>query len=234
MLTLKSGGAVNAFWVPGLGRKNTKASDQIFVDFSVDPENQLVIFANHVFKVDGNRYLPSVPVLQTGVMIRNANSNALEAFVAGKTLGGVTDNTLTAVRTYSDVQYNVIGQYSDQHNITGLVLNDQFQIDAQKRASYYVEGLAAQFITSAALTRDYNGIMPLQLDGAISQITWEVGGNGALTTASRNTEHSIWVPPYPARRRAEFLRPAQQAAINQAAPNNFHPSKNQPLNPIVD
>lgn len=233
MLTLKSGGAVNAFWVPGLGKTNTKASDRIFVDFTVDPDNQLIIFANHVFKVDGPRYLPSVPVVQTGVMIRNADSNALEAFVAGKRLPGVVDNNLTAVRTYLDVQYNVIGKYDDQHHLTGLELNDQFQIDAQKRAAYYVDGLAAQYITSAALSRDYNGIVSIQLDGAISQITWEVGGHGSMTTASVNTEHSLWVPPYPARRRSEFLRPAQQAAILQT-PANFHPSQNQPLHPIVD
>ena len=65
--------------------------------------------------------------------------------------------------------------------------------------------LTLQYPISEALTQEYNGLMEIDLDGAVSQVSWEVGEGGVSTTASRNEEHSIWVPPYPARRRAEKL-----------------------------
>jgi hypothetical protein len=227
--TLRAGGVMNAFWVPAKGLTNTLRSQQIYADFRVEAENQLVVFANCQFRTDGRRFLPATPVLQTGVMIRNEASNALEVFVSGKFLPGVVDNNNVAVRKYPDVQLNIIGDYDAQHNLRGARL---LEADAVKRAAFYVDGLAAQYPTAAALTREYNGIVPISLDGAISQVTWEIGPNGASTTASRNTEHSLYVPPYPARRRAEFLRPAQQAALQQAAnPQDLGRSLHSPARP---
>ncbi len=224
--TIKAGGAANAWWVPGLGLANTDPAGQIYVDFSVDAEQQTIAFSNCVFRKVGAQYLPATPVLQTGVMIRNAESNALEVFILGKYLPGVVDNTNIAVRTYEDVQLLIVGQYDDRHNILGA---NVLEADAERRAAYYVDGLAAQYITSGSLTREYLGIVPISMDGAICQVTYEVGPNFATTTASRNTEHSLWVPPYPARRRAEFLRPAQQAAIEAAVnPNNLGGSLHTP------
>jgi hypothetical protein len=95
----------------------------------------------------------------------------------------------------------VIGQYDEFENPVGAVLLEE---DAVIRARYYLDGLAAQYFPQAALTQEYNGIVGMDCDGAIAQITWTVGEDGASTTASRNTEHSIWIPNFPARRRAEY------------------------------
>ena len=60
----------------------------------------------------------------------------------------------------------------------------------------------------------------------VDQTLWPAGCDGswsdttsmpASTVASINSEHSPVVPPYPARRRAENLRPTEQQKIENAA-----------------
>jgi hypothetical protein len=68
-------------------------------------------------------------------------------------------------------------------------------------------------------TVNYNTIMSIACNGAIAQVTWEVGdGKTTSTTASINCEHSDFVPPYPDRRRAEGL-----AGVLPPSPNAIVP-----------
>jgi hypothetical protein len=207
---LDAPGGARFFWVPSLGFQNTDASQQIYIDFSIDPEQQIVTFSAPVYKSDGAAFLPAEPILETACLIRHKDSNALECYRSAKALSNASGYTNYAFRKYEDVQLNVIVDYGDNNSVTRVRL---LEIDAVARAKHYVAGLEAQYLTAAADTRQYNGIVPIDLDGAISQVTWNVGPGGATTTASANTEHAIWIPPYPARRRAEFLRPAMQASL---------------------
>lgn len=197
---------------------NTPAGSQIFVDFSVEPVEQLVVFSTYVYSTHGALRRPADVVLLTGVMIRNARTNAIERYRTGRLLPGMRGLTNYAIRHYPDVQLNVIGQYDEQNNVTGARV---LELDPLRRADYYLTGMSDQYLTETALTNTYNGIMNIDCDGAISQVTWSIGGNGpddawAATVASRNSEHSIYFPPYPARRRAENLPPvhAQNIAMN--------------------
>lgn len=80
------------------------------------------------------------------------------------------------------------------------------EADPFMRASYYLAGMEAEYFQPSAQTYNYNGLESIDLDGAIQQVTWNVDSDsGCSTTASRNTEHSYYVPPYPARRRIEGL-----------------------------
>ncbi len=218
---LKGLGGAYAMWTPSLGKENSFDSEQIFYPFAIDAEQQIVTFTSPIYRTKGGEYFPATPILETGVLIRNAETNELESYQTARRLGNASGSTNFAFRKYIDVQLNMIGDYDEKNNVTGVRL---LEADAVMRARYYLDGLAAQYPTEAADTREYNGIVAIDLDGAISQVTWEVGGDGASTTASANTEHSVYVPPYPARRRSEFLRPAQQAALQDDARINMsHP-----------
>lgn len=99
--------------------------------------------------------------------------------------------------------------------ITG---QDILEADPIFRANYYLDMMMRKYQIAQAQTVEYNGIVAISCDGAISQVTWSIGdGKKASTIASRNCEHSTYLPPYPARRRAENLRPAQ---INQMLPGD--------------
>ena len=146
--------------------------------------------------------------------VRDADTNAIDCFRKAVLLPGQSGNTNFAFRRFPDVQLNVIADYEATNVVKRVRL---LEADAIMRAGYYLDGLKAQYITAAADTREYHGIVAIDVDGAISQVTWSAGPGGASTTASVNTEHAIWFPPYPARRRAEFLGPAQQARLNEPA-----------------
>jgi hypothetical protein len=103
------------------------------------------------------------------------------------------------------VQLEVTSSYDKANNLLKYGL---LEADAILRADYYISGMLQPYLVSAAQTLEYNGIAAISLDGAISQVTWNVGPQGASTTASRNTEHDVNIPPYPARRRREYLLPA--------------------------
>jgi hypothetical protein len=71
------------------------------------------------------------------------------------------------------------------------------------RAAWYLAGEQAALAASAGQTRGYNGIVPVFCDGAIQQVTWEIGPAGASTKASLNSEHAAYIPKFPERRRRE-------------------------------
>jgi hypothetical protein len=199
------------FWVPDFVDLNTEDGDQVFVNFTINPVQQLVIFEGPVYYFQAARYLEPDLVLETGMNIRDNETNQLVAFHASMTLPGAKGPTNYKSQKFPDVQLNVIGVYDTNENqkLIGTTILEQ---DPVARANYYLQGMARQYIQQAGATIEYNGIRAIDLDGAIWQVTWEIGPGGAKTTASRNTEHSLYVPPYPKRRRAEFL---QSLADNQ-------------------
>lgn len=76
--------------------------------------------------------------------------------------------------------------------------------DLLPAADYYLRAADARYRADASQTNTYAGVLALDPDGAIQQVTWRVGGGQPATTqASRNTEHASYLPPYPERRRAQ-------------------------------
>lgn len=71
-------------------------------------------------------------------------------------------------------------------------------------ADYYLKPVIKSFENLVTSTRQYAGIRDdIDLDGAISQITYDIGSSGAVTTVSRNSEHDYDVPPLAERMAAE-------------------------------
>ena len=77
--------------------------------------------------------------------------------------------------------------------------------DLKAAADYYLNAADQKYRVEARSERTYAGIHPISPDGAIQQVTWSVGGGPATTQASRNSEHSVFIPPFPERRRKEQL-----------------------------
>lgn len=216
------------FWVPltpapGGVPGNTPRGAQIFVPFKINAQSLCVEFSTYVYRVfgwgtTGARYYPiERPVLLTGFHIRNAETNSLEVSYLAEYLPGMKGSTNFAFYHHPDIELFLIGKYNADGSTNGAVT---LELDAQERARHYLDGHKLQFLLEGGLSRTYNGIEFIDCDGAIMQVSWSVGPDdaGAMTTASRNTEHSVYVPPYPARRRAEFL--AAQAAIGNGGPGN--------------
>ena len=59
------------------------------------------------------------------------------------------------------------------------------------------------------LTVRYPGLMPIELDGAIQKVSFQVGSAGATTTAARHNEGRRVAQSYRDRRRIELQREAE-------------------------
>lgn len=92
-----------------------------------------------------------------------------------------------------DIVRNVVGQYDSNWNPTGAEDNND---DISLEAFYYYQAALQGLVSFPTTNIEYAGIIPLGLDGAIQQITWRGGPSGAVTVASRNTEHAPEVMPY--------------------------------------
>lgn len=195
--------------------QNTPEGEIVPVPFHVEVFHQLVAFSSPVWKWagDGTVGYPSLQ-LQTGVMVRDAATNQLSAFSLSRPLPG--GNPLAPPRTevHDDVQANVTSTYDGEGNIASASL---LEADALVRAGHYLTGMTLRYAVGNGQAAEYNGIVPVRMDGAVMQASWSVGPGGAATRASRNFEFSPYVPPYPARRRAEAMPPPADGGPQQVA-----------------
>jgi len=72
--------------------------------------------------------------------------------------------------------------------------------DLEKRANQIIRVLKDEYAIQGAMTRTYAGLKRIEPDGAIPQVSWQVGPGGAKTVASRNREHSRQMYDYKLRR----------------------------------
>lgn len=215
-------GSINALtgtvtWNPSGRAPNTKETDRVYVDFQVNEVEQLITFNEYVFRLGrtADAYLlcqPADLVLETGCLVRHAESDQIVRWQESLSLGGVGEPEY-AIR--DDLFVGVLGKYSATQALQNYTLLDA--ADTKARAEYYLRGLAAKYRQVGAEMRQYVGIWPIDMDGAIQQMTFSVGPEGPMTVISRNSEHSPVIPPYPARRKQENLSPdGAAAAANQA------------------
>ncbi|MDB5308149.1 MAG: hypothetical protein JWO38_2351 [Gemmataceae bacterium] len=192
---------------------NTAPLGKVFVPFDVVPSEQMIVFDEPVYAwagtggVQGQLDIPNL-VLETGCLIENPETNQLVRWLNSIALGG-TAPAEWMVR--DDVGVGVVGQYNAGSALVGFKLQDE--ADAQSRAQYYINGMLQKYQLPGSLTRQYAGIMPIDPDGLIQQVTWSVGPGGPTTMASANAEHAAAIPDYPARRRAENLPPNKAAEL---------------------
>ncbi len=79
--------------------------------------------------------------------------------------------------------------------------NNKQEVDAM--CDYYLQQYANTFYTVASQTRTYIGLFPIDMDGAIAQVTYRSGKGGHDTIVSRGTEHKFEIPSYEQRLQRE-------------------------------
>lgn len=197
----------------GLAGLNTGADDEVPMEFSVNPTFQMVQFPSPVYKIGAGFTLKDPElILRTACNVRDPDTNAFDAYEKRLYALGKSGRDLAWER-HDDIQLNVIGRYVRIPFLgRRLVETTILEADPINRADYYLQGMLYKYQIKPSDVRKYNGIVPITLDGRISQLTWEGGDpeQGCTTTASINFEHDTAVPPFPARRRAENLRDAAQ------------------------
>lgn len=185
------------------GTENTLKNQVLPITPSIDANFLIVTVGKPLyFNNVGDKEDPQL-VLETGCHVRDFNTNALATYKATRLLvNGTPTGTGWKVYRHPDVQLNVTAVYNPEYSTIDIV--ELLEQDAVVRGEYYLNAHSLEYVLTDGQILDYNGIVPISLDGAINQVTWEIDGNGCRTKGCRNTLPP-WMPSYPERRREENL-----------------------------
>lgn len=103
------------------------------------------------------------------------------------------------VLRHEDIEPTHRVEYEDFTNVTKEVHNNDDDVD--DAAEYYFDAADRRFVQREEGENEYPGLIDITPDGTIYQVEWETTLKSALTRASKNTERSMFVPPYHIRQR---------------------------------
>ena len=188
--------------------RNTTLWAQFDRPFDLDVERGIVKFADYVFQWEaiagGNR--PKAPELYLTCLcsIRHQTTRALHRASRGYRFGGRQSGTGPQILRDEAQALTIRLVYDANGNISSVVKNETDIIPA---ADYALGIAALAYQTRSPRSISYAGLVPINPDGAIQQVSWSVAeGQGATTRASRMQEFSLVVPPYKERRMYEKMR----------------------------
>lgn len=175
--------------------------------FSIDAERGLVFtsialrrFENHA---DGDAKYPARVFINCAVMIRDNQTGQPVRYSKLKVVPGATPADPDSPKFVLPIRADDITQhFKTTYNIddesgdgsTYATLDNLAECD--ERADYYINCKLKEFEAPQALTRTYQLLVPLDLDGAIQQISYTISKAGANTKASVGTEHDFTRPSY--------------------------------------
>ncbi|ANS03337.1 hypothetical protein [uncultured Mediterranean phage uvDeep-CGR2-KM19-C37] len=197
------------FWPEGEDLANTAAGTLYPTDdrgrqlFSIDSERGIVMFSDMVRTYDSTTlgYAPAELYLTTSYSLRDEDGVIVRLEVEQQMPGPrVGTGPLTIRRDEVSVTHRHL--YSDSVRLVGRETNIDAARDEARRT---LDAVESSFMTTESVDLQYAGIIPIDLDGAIQQVTWHVGPPAATTRASRGSEHEIDIPSYDQRRQQEGL-----------------------------
>ncbi|HUE13774.1 MAG TPA: hypothetical protein VMR25_06385 [Planctomycetaceae bacterium] len=197
----------------------------------IDQNRCLVITGDPLVDSEYGRNLPARIWLKTSFSIRAPANREPYRYTQLFPLPGSPNLTQPRVVRHDEVVLQVRGVYDTSNGITQTAETDNSSW-VGAAANYYLQATADQYETTDSLDVPYVGIVPIQVDGAIQQVTYSIQsgeGGKTLTRASRNTEHSHYIPKYE-KRRAQAANKAvtdkvisQQSLLAQTQQNTGQP-----------
>lgn len=206
----------SVFWntVAGI---NTDPLARVKVEFSVDPFNQIILFNEPVYRQldqgGGGVWADPELILECAVTVRDPETWSEVRPTYVRTIPGGIAPAEWLIK--DDVVANYIGEYDDRNRLK-KVMRPPEDADGPRRAQIYVLGMAAKYQTKAAQIQTWNGVVKIDPDGLVQQVSWQIGPQGIYTTAGTNSEFVSYLPQYPARRQRENLAADPNAALANA------------------
>lgn len=213
----------------GLGQ-NWPAGTPLENQFAIDTTNGFVTFARPLFRVwekdaDGRSTEPHEPTTYRGEYGNPAvpKEQYRLADVYLRTSFRVRHNEtfqhvpsrwyfrVAAPDTYGDRPHVVRDSNLVQVAVVRRATQGGFRLqgvksnaaDMRQAAAVVADAEARRYQVSESGTRTYAGILTVDPDGGIHEVTWSIGNGAPQTTVSVNTEHAVWLPSYAERRRNE-------------------------------
>jgi hypothetical protein len=183
--------------------------------FSIDAARGLVIFSEPVYANkhasatggSGHEVVvgPADLVLRASCQLRDPQTSSLERHVRTRTLESSSGTTTRYLR-HDEIVLTHVPNYSSDYHLSGLTTN---AADVNAQADEFLDAAEREYADSMPQTVRYGGLVPIELDGAIEQISFHVGSAGTTTHVARHTELPRAALTYQHRRRIERQRAAE-------------------------
>ena len=178
--------------------------------WSIDQDYGLVKFSDPMYYLqrtdEKTRIVPAKLFLRTSLNHYDEKTNAPARWTK-ELKTGYRNGTKPAWIVQNDVFHEIIIQTG-----SGKVISDN-EAGMKEQADYYLKAEVAKYQNKNPISGTYTGFPPIDLDGAIAQVTYTIDSEGLTSTeASRDSEHSIVVPSFTERQRLVKLKAILQNA----------------------
>ena len=199
--------------------KSQTGQAEPYREFTVDEDRWLIITEDQLLIYDeNNEYQPAAVAVKICYSVRDSKTWEASRYTRTRNLSQSSNNTQARILHQEDVFVKIRGTYGQwqtgedatgntipQLNLTGSTDNlESDKIDQE--ADYYLDAAENEYIEQDSFDIPYAGIVPIQVDGLIHQVTYTIDagpGGKTMTRASLATEHNPYVLPWAARRRVE-------------------------------
>jgi len=174
---------------------------------TVDGERSLIITEDKLYSVQGGQFFPAEIRIKIAYSARHDDDWEFSRFTQDMQLDSVVETQPQIVHR-QEIFLKVVGQFDTKFNFTGYTDNRDTD-KLEDEANYYLQAAAQEYIEQDSFDIPYAGLVPIQVDGLIQQVTYSIQsgpGGKTMTRASLATEHNPFVLPWQARRRIERER----------------------------
>jgi hypothetical protein len=166
---------------------------KVIMSFNLDADERLVTFGNYIYKLNGT--IPNMTVDPATIYLRCALNVREEKTRAWWRYGYGRGNGWPEQIIHKENEL-ILSYRQDGNN----------RADIDRQANYYLDAEWNSLQTKQPQARTYAGLLKIELDGAIQQVTWSVGLGGATTKASRCDDMDTGVLSYDQKRFYEKTR----------------------------
>ena len=183
--------------------------------FTVEHELGMVRFDEQVVRWDDTtkQFAAAFIELECSFTVRHPDTSAHMRWSYTQATGAASGYGTEVVR-----REELVWERYTRYDQTGLSLGwleKTYEAELNALSQYYANGRISQYVTQSGASGKYVGLQAINPDGAIQQVTWEIGGGGCYTSASRLYEPSPYIPPYKERRVNDRQRKQRRADRDQ-------------------
>jgi hypothetical protein len=194
-----------AFRYDQLNFRNTDVGEVVLGTFGIDPVHRLIRFDSPVLLYEAQgveteaHWHPAEIYLDAACFLLDPDTHQPQRFRMDYPVAGGGAHEHAVVR--DEIRYFHVSDYTTTNEVNTVTTN---RPEAEAKAQFFFTGELLRFQTPTPQERIYNGLKRIFTDGAVWQVTVNASQAGITTHASRNNEHSVFVPPYDVRRQAEI------------------------------
>ena len=171
---------------------------------TVDEDRWLIITEDQLYSVSNGKYSPANIQVKIAYSVRDSDTWEFFRYTQDLQLSSAVPTQPRIIR-HEDIFGKSVGTFDNNFDLTDFTDNTDSD-DLNAEANYYLQAAAQEYIEQDSLDVPYAGLVPIQVDGLIQQVTYSISsgpGGSTMTRASLATEHNPYVLPWSVRRRNE-------------------------------